>query len=139
MPATVIAERIGWGYSASILRSRVSQIRPEYRGVDPADRLRFEPGELARLDLWFPDYLIPLGFGQRSKLPILTMTLGFSRVLYAVMLPSRQAGDLLSGMWQLIREVGRVPKALAWDREAAIAGRGNRTRARRDLLRTTES
>jgi hypothetical protein len=91
MPATVIAERIGWGYSASILRSRVSQVRLEYRRVDSADRLRFESGELAQLDLWFPDYLIPLGFAQQAKLPVLTMTLGFSRVLYAV----RTAGAVL--------------------------------------------
>lgn len=57
-------------------------------------------------------------------MPVLVMTLGFSRHLSAVMIPSRQAGDILSGMWQLINQVGRVPKALVWDREAAIGGNG---------------
>lgn len=30
MPATVIAERIGWEHSITILKDRVRQIRPEY-------------------------------------------------------------------------------------------------------------
>jgi hypothetical protein len=32
-------------------------------------------------------------------LPVLVMTLAFSRFLTATMIPSRQAGDILSGMW----------------------------------------
>ena len=40
------------------------------------------------------------------------------------MIPSRQAGDILSGMWQLITEIGRVTKTLVWDRESAIGGTG---------------
>lgn len=40
------------------------------------------------------------------------------------MLPSRQAGDLLAGMWQLINALGKVPKTLIWDRESAIGGKG---------------
>ncbi|WP_198393353.1 hypothetical protein [Brevibacterium yomogidense] len=38
-----------------------------------------------------------------------------------MMLPSRQSGDLLAGMWQLISSVGGVPKTLVRDREGAIA------------------
>ncbi len=57
-------------------------------------------------------------------LPVLVMTLGFSRFMTATMIPTRQAGDILSGMWLLIREVGRVTKTLVWDRESAIGGTG---------------
>jgi hypothetical protein len=39
MPATVIAQRIGWTRSLTILKDRIRQIRPEYLGVDPADRI----------------------------------------------------------------------------------------------------
>ncbi len=39
MPATVIAERIAWPHSMTVLKDRVRAIRPEYRGVDPADRI----------------------------------------------------------------------------------------------------
>lgn len=40
------------------------------------------------------------------------------------MIPSRQAGDILAGMWQLIAQIGRVTKTLLWDRESAIGGTG---------------
>jgi len=124
MPATVIAERIGWQHSLTILKDRIRQIRPEYAGVDPADRLVHEPGQAAQMDLWFPEPRIPVGFGQAAMLPVLVMTLTYSRFLSAVMLPSRQGGDLLAGMWQLISQVGAVSKTLVWDREAAIGGKG---------------
>ena len=129
MPATVIAERIGWEHSITILKDRLRQIRPEYAGVDPADRIVHEPGVAAQMDLWFPEPRIPVGFGQAAMLPVLVMTLTFSRFLSAVMLPSRQAGDLLAGMWQLISQVGAVSKTLVWDREAAIGGKGVVTQA----------
>jgi hypothetical protein len=109
------------------LRKRLAVIRPEYAGIDPVDRTVYEPGEIAQCDLWFPEdeVKIPVGSGQsRSKLPVLVMTLGFSRFMSATMIPSRQAGDILSGMWQLIGGIGRVPKTLVWDRESAIGGTG---------------
>ena len=129
MPATVIAERIGWEHSLTILKDRIRQIRPEYAGVDPADRIVREPGESAQMDLWFPEPRIPVGFGQAAMLPVLVMTLTFSKFLSAVMLPSRQAGDLLAGMWQLVAGVGAVSKTLVGDRESAIGGKGKVTAA----------
>lgn len=124
MPVTVIAERINWPYSLTTLRDRVRQIRPEYVGIDPADRVTYEPGQITQCDLWFPETKIPVGRGQERILPVLVMTLAFSRFLCATMIPSRQAGDLLSGMWALISRVGRVTKTLVWDRESAIGGTG---------------
>lgn len=129
MPATVIAERIGWEHSITILKDRIRQIRPEYAGVDPADRIVHRPGAAAQMDLWFPEPRIPVGHGQAEMLPVLVMTLTFSRFLSAVMIPSRQAGDILAGMWQLIWAVGRVSKTLVWDREAAIGPKGTVTAA----------
>jgi hypothetical protein len=119
MPATVIAERIGWPHTMNPLRVRLREIRPEYAGVDPVDRMVYEPGSVTQCDLWFPPVQIPVGRGQSRVLPVLVMVLGFSRFTSAVMLPSRQGGDLLSGMWALISQMGRVTKSLVWDREAA--------------------
>jgi hypothetical protein len=34
MPATVIAQRIGWQHSMTTLKDRVRAIRPEYVGID---------------------------------------------------------------------------------------------------------
>ncbi|MFD8495788.1 IS21 family transposase [Amycolatopsis sp. NPDC059657] len=124
MPAPVVAQKISWPYSISPLKKRLAAIRPEYVGVDPVDRVVYEPGQITQCDLWFPEPRIPVAPGQERVLPVLVMTLGFSRFLTATMIPSRQAGDILTGMWQLIREIGRVSKTLVWDRESAIGGTG---------------
>ena len=64
MPASVLAERVGWSGSASVLRDKVAVIRPEYVPPDPADRLVHEPGKQVQCDLWFPREPLPLGRGQ---------------------------------------------------------------------------
>jgi len=124
IPAPVIAQRIGWPYSEGPLKKLLARIRPEYVGIDPVDRVSYEPGRLTQCDLWFPEPRIPVGPGQLRVLPVLVMTLAFSRFMAATMIPSRQAGDILSGMWALISGIGRVTKTLLWDRESAIGGTG---------------
>src|SRR5581483_11040843 len=124
IPAPVIAQRIGWPYSEGPLKKLLARIRPEYVGIDPVDRVSYQPGQLTQCDLWFPAPRIPVGLGQQRVLPVLVMTLAFSRFMTATMIPSRQAGDILSGMWGLICGVGRVTKTLLWDRESAIGGTG---------------
>ena len=108
MPATVIAQRIGWEHSITVLKDRVRAIRPEYRGVDPVDKLVHEPGQVTQCDLWFPAERIPLGNGQLAVLPVLVMTWAYSRFITARMIPSRRGGDILAGMWALISGVGAV-------------------------------
>jgi hypothetical protein len=54
MPATVIAERVGWDGSPSWFRENVARIRPQFRRPDPADRLTWSAGDAAQCDLWFP-------------------------------------------------------------------------------------
>jgi transposase len=123
MPATVVAERIGWGHSIRILRDRVSDLRPAYLPPDPASRTTYQPGELAQCDFWFPEVSMPVGFGQRRspvQLPVLVMVSGYSRWLSARLLPSRAAGDLFAGWWALLEWLGGVPKTLVWDGEGAI-------------------
>jgi transposase len=127
MPATVIAERIGWTRSLTVLKDRVRQLRPLFAGVDPADRIEYEPGEVAQCDLWFPPVAVPVGAGQERVLPVLAMTCGHSRVTDAVMIPSRRGGDILAGMWEVIADWGGCPRTLVWDREAAIGGSGRLT------------
>lgn len=124
MPGPVIAQRIGWPYSEGPLKKLLARIRPEYVGIDPADRVVYQPGEIAQCDLWFPETPVPVEARQARILPVLVVTLAFSRFLSATMIPSRQAGDILSGMWLLIAALGRVPKTLVWDRESAIGGTG---------------
>ncbi len=55
MPATVIAERVGWTGSASWFRQNVAAIRVEYAPSDPADRIVYHPGDQMQCDLWLPE------------------------------------------------------------------------------------
>ena len=135
MPATVIAERIGWTRSIRVLSGRVAELRPAYLPVDPAGRTQYEAGEIAQCDFWFPPITLPVGFGQHrpaTRLPVLTMVTGYSRFLSGQLVPSREAPDLFSGWWQLIARLGAVPRTLVWDGEGAIGrwrqGRSELTR-----------
>ena len=123
MPATVIAERIGWERGLTVLKDRVRELRPAYLPPDPASRTAYPAGEIAQCDLWFPPVSIPVGCGQvrrPARLPVLTMITGYARWLSAVLIPSRCAEDLFAGWWQLIEALGAVPRALVWDGEGAI-------------------
>jgi transposase len=123
MPATVIAERVGWARSMSVFRARVAELRPLFAPRDPASRTSYAPGELAQCDLWFPPVDIPVGLGQVARLPVLTMTSGYSRLPGAVMIPTRQAEDLIAGHWHVFTSWGAVPRALVWDGESALSSR----------------
>ncbi len=133
MPATVIAERIGWTGGLTSLKDRVRVLRPLFVPVDPASRTSYAAGELVQCDLWFPPVDIPLGAGQVGRPPVLVMVSGYSRVMTAVLLPTRQSGDLLAGHWLLLQRFGAVPRALVWDNESAVgswrAGRPQLTEA----------
>jgi transposase len=109
MPATVLAERVGWTGSPSWFRENVARLRPEQRRPDPADRLVWSPGDAVQCDLWFPPKRIPLEDGTTSLLPVLVMVPAYSRFICGRMVPTRQTSDLLLGSWSLIEGFGRVP------------------------------
>ena len=125
MPATVIAERVGWTGSITWFRENVKALRPEHRRIDPADRLVWEPGDAAQCDLWFPPRKIPLADGTSRLLPVLVITAAHSRFVLGRMIPTRRTEDLLLGTWELLQRLGAVPRRLLWDNEPGI-GRGAR-------------
>jgi len=125
MPATVLAERVGWAGSIRWFSDNVRRLRPEHRPIDPADRLIWAPGDAAQCDLWFPPRKIPLEDGTTKLLPVLVITAAHSRFVTARMIPTRKTEDLLLGSWELIQQLGRVPRRLIWDNESGI-GRGQR-------------
>ena len=96
MPATVIAERVGWMHSSSVLRARVAQLRPLYRPADPADRTTYVAGEIVQCDLWFPGKVVPVGRPVLADPPVLTMVAAYSGFIMAMLLPSWTTGDLLA-------------------------------------------
>jgi transposase len=129
MPATVIAERIGWTRGLTVLKDRVRELRPVYLPPDPASRTVYPAGEVAQCDLWFPAITLPVGFGQTrtaTRLPVLVMVTGYARWLTARLLPSRVAEDLFAGWWSLLVQLGAVPRVLVWDGEGAVGQRRRR-------------
>lgn len=120
MPATVIAERIGWERGITILRDRIAELRPLFVPPDPCQRTSYEPGELAQWDLWQPDVKIPLGFGQVDKLWVVSGATGFSRFHGGWMVPSRAGHDVFSGMLRVLEQFGAVPRCAVWDQEGCI-------------------
>jgi transposase len=123
MPATVIAERIGWTRGMTVLTARVRELRPVYLPPDPSSRTAYVAGEIAQHDFWFPDIELPVGFGQvrtAKQLPVLTMVTGYSRMLFARLVPTRRAEDLYCGWWRQLSRLGAVPRVLVWDGEGAV-------------------
>jgi transposase len=125
MPATVIAERIGWERSMTVLKDRVRELRPLFLPADPCQRTEYRPGELAQWDLWFPPVKIALGQGQAATLPVIVGVSGYSRTITARMIPSREAHDILLGHLACLLEFGGVPRKGVYDNEAALVSRHN--------------
>jgi transposase len=128
MPSTVIAERIGWDRSLTVLKDRVQLLRPVYAPQDPASRTTYDPGAVGQCDLWFPPAQIPLGHGQvgsgKTAPPVMVLTAGYSRFLAAAMIPTRTAVDLVLGQWTVLGQLGGVPKLLVWDGEGGVGRYG---------------
>jgi hypothetical protein len=110
MPATVIAERVGWTRSMTVMKDRVRELRPLYLPADPCQRTEYQAGELAQWDLWFPAVKIPLDQGQAQSLPVIVGVSGYSRWITAGMIPSREVQDILSGHLACLLELGGVPR-----------------------------
>ena len=124
MPATVIAERVGWERGLTVLKDRVRELRPAYLPPDPAqpDRLRSGRARAVRL-------LVPAGHGpgrvragaRRGAAAgaddghrVLAVAVGGAGPVAARRGPVRGlvAADR--------RRLGAVPRALVWDGEGAI-------------------
>jgi transposase len=123
MPVTVIAERIGWERGMTVLKDRVRELRPLFVPPDPCGRTEYLPGELAQWDLWFPPASVPLEDGTVGKPPVLVGVSGYSRVMVAEMIPSREAHDILSAHLGCLSRLGGVPRKGVYDNEAALVSR----------------
>jgi transposase len=120
MPATVVAERIGWTQGMTILKERVRELRPLFLPPDPCQRTSYRPGELAQWDLWQPDVEIPVGFGQSIKGWVVSGVSGFSRLHGGWMVPTRAGHDVLGGMLKVLATFGALPRLFVWDQEGCI-------------------
>jgi transposase len=120
MPATVIAERIGWDRGITVLRDRVGELRPLFVPPDPCQRTTYQPGELAQWDLWEPAVEIPVGWGQTCTGWVVVGVAGFSRLIGGWMVPTKAGHDVLAGMLMVLGQFGAVPRTAVWDQEGCI-------------------
>ena len=119
MPATVIAERVGWTRGMTVFKRRVAELRPACLPVDPASRTTHEPGELAQFDFWFSDIELPVGYGQAGtakRPPVTTTVTGYSPV-------RRPADPLAGGRGPVRRVVAAALEAAAGGTQDAGVGR----------------
>ena len=123
MPATVIAERIGWCRGMTVLRARVAELRPLFVPLEAFGRTAYRPGELAQWDLWEPPVDIPVDFGQHARLQVLVGVACYSRFTVARMIGTKGSEDVLGGHLELVCELGAVPRLGVYDGEPAISSR----------------
>lgn len=97
MPATVIAERIGWDRGLTVLKDRGRDLRPPDLAEAERNVGRREP-QVTLADL--------AGLIHRPRT--------------ARMLLSRSAADLIAGHCSLLTELGAVPRVLVWDNEGDV-------------------
>jgi hypothetical protein len=133
MPATVVAERIGWTRGITVLRERVAELRPACEVPEAFGRTEYKAGELSQWDLWFPDYAIPVGYGQTAVLPVLVGVPCYSRFILGRMIGSKASADVLGGHLGLLVELGKVPKMGVYDGEPAISVRRGKPHLHRGL------
>jgi hypothetical protein len=125
MPATVLAERVGWTGSIRWFSENVRRLRPEHRPDRPGGPAHVDPGDAAQCDLWFPPRKIPLEDGTTKLLPVLVITCGAFAVHDRTDDPDAQDRGPAAGLVGADPAAGRVPRRLIWDNEPGI-GRGPR-------------
>jgi transposase len=115
MPASVIAERIGWERGMTVLRERVAELRPACRLPDPCQRTEYRPGDYAQYDLWFPDVDIPVADDEVGRFPVFVGVSCHSQFLAARMIRTRQAHDVLGGHVHCLGRFGATPRTGVYD------------------------
>jgi transposase len=122
----LIAE-LGFEGGKTIVDDYLREVRPLFRVRRTYQRTVYRPAELLQFDLWEPRAEIPVGHGQTRRGWVVTCELGWSRATSGALVFSKQAPDLLWGMGRCLRRLGGLCETVVWDREGAIAPRGNPT------------
>jgi hypothetical protein len=87
-----------------------------------------------QFDWWQPKREIPVGYRQTRKGCVVVGALGFSRFGAGALIFSKEAPDVLWGMWQCVGRVGALPERLVVDREGCLHAGGGRPTGQRQLI-----
>jgi transposase len=121
----LLAEQ-GFEGGRTIVDDYVRAVRPYYLRPRTHQRTVYRPGELCQIDLWQPRREIPVGFGQTRKGFVVVCALGYSRFAAGTLVFSKEAPDILFGLWRCLCRIGGLPARLVCDREGALHAGGGR-------------
>jgi transposase len=121
----LLAEQ-GYVGGKTITDDYVREVRPFFLEQRTFQRTVYRPGDLAQFDLWQPKREIPVGYGQTRKGYVVVGALGFSRVGAGALVFSKEAPDVLWGMWRCVGRIGALPERLVVDREGCLHAGGGR-------------
>jgi transposase len=121
----LLAEQ-GYRGGKTITDAYVREVRPLFLTARTHQRTIYRPGELLQLDLWQPRREIPVGFGQTRAGYVVMAALGFSRLGAGALVFSKEAPDVLWGLWRCLQFIGALPETLVCDREGCLHAGGGR-------------
>jgi transposase len=121
----LLAEQ-GYRGGKTITDDYVREVRPLFVTARTHQRTIYRPGELLQLDLWQPRAEIPVGYGQTRAGYVVMAALGFSRLGAGALVFSKEAPDVLWGLWRCLQFMGALPETLVSDREGCLHAGGGR-------------
>lgn len=129
IPAQRIRELLaeqGYRGGKTITDDYVREVRPLFLTARTHQRTIYRRGELLQLDLWLPGREIPVGYGQTRAGYVVVAALGFSRLGAGTLIFSKEAPDVLWGIWRCLVLIGALPETLVCDREGCLHAGGGR-------------
>ena len=118
---------LGFDGGKTLVYDYVAELRPLFAPRPRAfQRTSYRRGELLQFDLWQPASEVSVGHGQTRRAWVVVAALGFSRAGAGTLIFSKQASDILAGLWRCLVRLGGLPETLVIDREGALHAGGGR-------------
>jgi transposase len=121
-----ILVELGFEGGKTIVDDYVREVRPFFADQRTFQRTVYRPGDVLQFDLWQPKREIPVGYGQTRKGYVVVGALGYSRFGAGALVFSKEAPDVLWGMWRCVGRIGVLPERLVVDREGCLHAGGGR-------------
>jgi transposase len=116
LPGTRVRELIaeqGYVGSKTILDDYLREVRPLFLPRPRTfQRTSYRPAALCQFDLWEPSREIPVGAGQTRRGYVVVACPPYSRAGAGTLVFSKEAPDILAGVWRCLGRLGALPKTL---------------------------
>jgi transposase len=122
----LIAEQ-GYGGGKTLVYDYLAEVRPLFVPRPRTfQRTVYRRGEILQFDLWEPGREVPVGYGQTRRGWVVVCALGYSRAGAGTLVFSKEAPDILTGVWCCLGRLGALPETLVCDREGSLHAGGGR-------------